>query len=158
MKMRAFDSQLLRLKQALGMTDDQDVARVLGMTKAAFSARKTRGAFPEDKLKALASDRPELRLDVKYVLTGVSDELERRMAAVGTATRIAGRVEEGAARSEVQQAVFDALVGTLTPDEQQLVHYFRNSDERGRALMLATGATVAVPMDARVKRAARKKT
>ena len=43
------------------------------------------------------------------------------MAAVGTATRIAGRVEEGAARSEVQQAVFDALVGTLTPDEQQLM-------------------------------------
>lgn len=140
--MRVFDSQLLRLKQALGITEDQDVASVLGMSKAAFSARKTRGAFPDDKLKALASDRPDLRLDVKYVLSGVSDELERRLSAVGTASRIAGKVE-GRGRSEVQQAVFDALVGALSEDEQRLVHFFRNSDDRGRALMLATGATVA---------------
>lgn len=90
--MRAFDSQLLRLKQALGTPDDQDVARMLGMTKAAFSARKTRGAFPEDKLKALANDKPELRLDVKYVLTGVSDALERRMAAIQSTTELAVRL------------------------------------------------------------------
>ena len=141
--MRVFDSQLLRLKQALGITEDQDVANVLGMSKAAFSARKSRGAFPDDKLKALASDRPELRLDVKYVLSGVSDELERRLSAVSTASRIAGKVEGKRGRSEVQQAVFDALVGALTEDEQRLVHYFRNSDDRGRALMLATGSTVA---------------
>lgn len=70
MEKTSFDLALLRLKTALGVSDDQDVASLLGLTKAAFSARKKRGAFPEDKLRALASRSPELGLDVCYVLTG----------------------------------------------------------------------------------------
>ena len=42
------------------------------MTKAAFSARKKRGVFPEKELYALAAKRPELGLDVDYVLTGIT--------------------------------------------------------------------------------------
>lgn len=90
--MRDFDHQLLRLKQALQVTEDQAVAAALGMAKAAFAERKRRNAFPADKLKALAADRPELKLDVKYVLTGVSDELERRLKAINRTTEIAARL------------------------------------------------------------------
>lgn len=140
--MGLFDEQLDRLKAALRLAEDQDVANALGMSKAAFSARKNRGAFPVDKLKALATDRPDLRLDVKYVLTGISDELERRLAAVSTATKIAGKVKDKRSRYEVQEAAFDALVNSLAADEQQLVHCYRRADPKGKALLLATAETV----------------
>lgn len=141
--MREFDRQLLRLKEALGKTDDQDVASALGMTKAAFSARKTRGVFPEDKLAALAIQRPELGLDVGYVMTGRHAELERRLAAVRSATDIASRVAEPRARYEVQTAAFSALLEQLSPEEQLLVANFRHADSQGRTAILATAAAVA---------------
>lgn len=65
-----FEQRLLRLKQALQVSEDQEVAVALGMTRAALSDRKRRGAFPEDKLLALATRRPELNLDTHYVLSG----------------------------------------------------------------------------------------
>lgn len=68
--MREFDQQLLRLKAVLGMTSDQEVAAALGMTKAAFSDRKKRGAFPEEKVLALATLRQDLQIDPQYVLSG----------------------------------------------------------------------------------------
>lgn len=108
--MRLFDEQLLRLKQVLGLVEDQAVASALGMSKAAFADRKKRGSFPEDKLKALAADKPDLRLDVKYVLTGVSDALERRMEAIREATQIALELmPENSAKGEL---VRDVLLGS----------------------------------------------
>lgn len=65
-----FSEQLARLKQSVGMYEDQQVAELLGLTKAAFSDRKRRGAFPVDKLRALAAGRPDLKVDVSYVLEG----------------------------------------------------------------------------------------
>lgn len=141
--MGAFEEQLDRLKAAMRVSEDKDIADLLGMTKAAFSARKARNSFPVDKLKALAADQPELRLDVKYVLTGVSDELERRLAALSTATKVAGRVADKSDRYAVQQEVFDAIAGALSQDEQRLVHCYRNTGERGRALLIATAVTLA---------------
>jgi hypothetical protein len=137
-----FDLQLLRLKQALRLTEDKDVAAMLGMTKAAFSARKVRQAFPADKVKALAADRPDLNLDVKYILTGESDELDRRLSALAKATRVASRVAEGAAVYDAQSEIFKLLVGELSPEEQVLVHRFRNSDHRGREAILATATAM----------------
>lgn len=150
--MREFDHQLDRLKAMLRMSEDQDVAEALGMSKAAFSARKTRGAFPVDKLKALAADQPKLHIDVKYVLTGISDELERRLSAVGTASKVASKVKDSAARYKIQQEVFDAIVGALSADEQKLVHCYRNADERGKALLLATAVTVGEPSPSKLRR------
>lgn len=68
----SFDAQIGRLKGALQLKEDQEVAELLGMGKAAFSARKTRGSFPADKLRALAQQRPDLNIDVDYVITGVA--------------------------------------------------------------------------------------
>lgn len=79
--MKKFDEQLLRLKAELKETEDQAIAAYLGLTKAAFSDRKRRDAFPADKLRALAQLRPDLNIDVDYVLTGVSLDLGKTMAA-----------------------------------------------------------------------------
>jgi hypothetical protein len=68
----SFDAQIGRLKGALQLKEDQEVAELMGMGKAAFSARRTRGSFPEEKLRALAQQRPDLNIDVDYVITGVA--------------------------------------------------------------------------------------
>ena len=77
-----FPQQLLRLKELLKAKEDQDVATALGMTKAAFSARKARGSFPETELYALAARQPELGIDVPYVLTGITQKATARLAAL----------------------------------------------------------------------------
>lgn len=94
--MNKFESQLLRLKQTVGITADQDVAALLGMSKAAFSDRKKREAFPDDKLGALAAKRPDLHIDVAYVLTGerLSDRQRQMTDAARQATLSAAMNEE----------------------------------------------------------------
>lgn len=77
-----FPQQLLRLKELLKAKEDQDVATALGMTKAAFSARKARGSFPETELYALAARQPELGIDVPYVLTGLAQTTREMIHAV----------------------------------------------------------------------------
>lgn len=72
-----FNTQIGRLKQALGLHEDQEVAAALGMSKAALSARKARGAFPEKDLRALINRQPELGIDVLYVLTGEREYREQ---------------------------------------------------------------------------------
>lgn len=66
----SFEQALLRLKEQLQVQADKDVALTLGLSATAFNDRKKRGAFPEDKLLALSARRPELGLDVGYVLGG----------------------------------------------------------------------------------------
>lgn len=70
--MKIFDAALLRLKGQIGATEDQAVAALLGLSKASFSDRKRRDSFPVDKLRALAQQRPDLNIDVDYVITGVA--------------------------------------------------------------------------------------
>lgn len=68
--MNFFDEAALRLKQQLKVTENKQVAEALGMTGNAWTMRKRRDAFPETELRALAQQRPELGIDVEYVLTG----------------------------------------------------------------------------------------
>lgn len=65
------DTVLERLKQTLGVSKDKEVAEFLSMSPAALSARLARNSFPVKDLRALAQQRPELGIDVDYVL-GVS--------------------------------------------------------------------------------------
>ena len=62
--------RLGRLKVALRAGKDKEVAEALGLSEKAFNARKARNSFPEKELRALAQQRPELGIDVEYVLTG----------------------------------------------------------------------------------------
>lgn len=66
--MRPFDLMLVRLKEQLGVREDQEVAEALGISKGALSIRKGRGSFPVDLLRELSDRRGGI--DVDYVLTG----------------------------------------------------------------------------------------
>lgn len=68
--MNFFEEATLRLKQQLRVTEDKQAAEALGMTGNAWTMRKRRDAFPEKELRALAQQRPELGIDVEFVLTG----------------------------------------------------------------------------------------
>ncbi|RMX18994.1 hypothetical protein EBQ34_01165 [Vandammella animalimorsus] len=75
--MNFFDEASLRLKQQLKVTEDKQAAETLGMTGNAWTMRKRRGSFPEKELRALAQQRPELGIDVEYVLTGLHAPVQR---------------------------------------------------------------------------------
>lgn len=68
--MEKFVNSLARLKHELRVSKDNEIAALLGMSKTAFSDRKKRGSFFEREVVRLAAQRPELELDVTYVLTG----------------------------------------------------------------------------------------
>ena len=78
-----FSDSLLRLKHYLRVSKDQEVANALGLSKTAFSERKKRNSFPEKELRALAQQRPELGIDVEYVLTGGTLSAHERQALEG---------------------------------------------------------------------------
>lgn len=65
-----FDEAALRLKQQLKITEDKAVAEFLGFKPSAWVNRKKRNSFPDKELYALAAQRPDLEIDVQYVLTG----------------------------------------------------------------------------------------
>lgn len=71
--MDLFSDCLSRLKHELRVSKDGEVAAALALSKTAFSERKKRGSFPEKELIALAKERPDLGIDVHYVLTGERD-------------------------------------------------------------------------------------
>lgn len=77
--MNFFSDALSRLKYELRVSKDGEVAAALGMSKTAFAERKRRGAFPEREMKELAQQRPDLHIDVGYVLTGDSADPTRAM-------------------------------------------------------------------------------
>lgn len=97
-----FSEKLDRLKHSLRMSKDGEIAAALGLTKSAFSERKKRGAFPVEALYALSSARPELGLDVAYVLTGIPAQAQALLAA--KQQRIERAVNAGASVGQVREA------------------------------------------------------
>lgn len=88
--MNFFEEATLRLKQQLHVKADKDAAKELGLSAVAWVGRKKRGNFPEKELYALAAKRPELALDVDYVLTGVTGEARGRLDALQAKIERAG--------------------------------------------------------------------
>ncbi len=70
--MKNFIEATNRLKTALSVSMDKEVAEYLGLSKGAFAERKKRGSFPKKELELLAQNKPELGLDVEFILTGFS--------------------------------------------------------------------------------------
>jgi hypothetical protein len=64
-----FEAALLRLKGALQVTTDKEVAELLGMSPNALNERKRRDSFPEDRVRSLAA---KLHFDAEYVIGGVA--------------------------------------------------------------------------------------
>ncbi|WP_218239779.1 hypothetical protein [Comamonas fluminis] len=68
--MNFFEEATLRLKQQLHTTQDKEIASALGLSAQSWAGRKKRENFPEVELYALAAKRPDLKINVEYVLTG----------------------------------------------------------------------------------------
>ena len=90
-----FNSALSRLKEGLGLSKDKEIAEALGLSDKALNARKTRDSFPETEVLALSARRPELRLDVTYILTGerVSETQRQQLAVLAAAIEKTGNSE-----------------------------------------------------------------
>lgn len=138
--MKTFDEQLLRLKQVVKVTADQEVAALLGMTKAAFSERKKRGAFPEDKLWALATQRPDLDLDALYILNGIDTAAMARLQA--KQDRITAEVDKGREYAEVVAGERAHDAAEKRRVKALLQHYYE-ADESGKKLIEGTAALAA---------------
>lgn len=122
--MKQFDQQLMRLKSMLGVTGDQDVAALLDMSKAAFSDRKKRDSFPEEKLRALAQRRPDLPIDVDYVLNGET-------------ARMRYQQEHHREPANIAELTAYAMSEALKPDEQLLLEAYRGLTTTARKALLA---------------------
>lgn len=81
--MNFFEEATLRLKQQLRATQDKEIAAALGLSAQSWAGRKKRSSFPEKELRALAQQRPELGIDVEYVLTGGTLSAHERQALEG---------------------------------------------------------------------------
>lgn len=78
-----FEAALLRLKGALQVQTDKQVAEALGMSPNALNERKRRDAFPADKVRVIAADGG---FDADYVITGVAQAAREIIQAAGAGT------------------------------------------------------------------------
>ena len=100
--MDLFSEALIRLKHQLRVSKDQEVAVALGISKTAFSERKKRSSFPEREVVDLAARKPELNIDVGYVLTGI--ESAARALLDKKQARIAAMADAGMSFEEIKAA------------------------------------------------------
>ena len=130
-----FSDSLSRLKHLLRVSKDGEVAVALGMKKTAFSERKKRGSFPEKELRALAQQRPELGIDVEWVLHGSLQE--RRVAAAAAVYAHSLEAVPQPAASEP----FDGLAAT--DQESALVAHWKRCLPSDQQLLAALAARLA---------------
>lgn len=135
--MTSFDEQMLRLKQVLGLTADQDIAALLRLTKSALSVRKRRDAFPIEAVERLAQTRPELRIDLRYIVTGESTQFLASLGMLREASKI---------HSDVAKR--DALAGemlALQPSSREaaLLADFRHCSSSDQDVLTRIAATMA---------------
>lgn len=113
--MNFFEEATLRLKQQLQKTQDKEIAAMLGLSPRAWAGRKQSGSFPEKELRALAQQRPELGIDVEYVLTGASltGRQQQLLDAAAQATKGANlsAADEAALQEHVKGARTAAAAG-----------------------------------------------
>ena len=161
--MNFFEEAALRLKQQLGVSQDKEVASHLGLSPRAWAGRKQSNAFPEKELRALVQQRPELGIDVEYVLTGgrltqrERDHLESARALTlglpmdeGDRQRLLAQLEDGfvllatqnAARQHDYMRLMESLnsctdeslrLVLLVAEQCRLADLHRSTNERGKA-------------------------
>ena len=161
--MNFFEEATLRLKQQLQKTQDKEIAATLGLSAQSWAGRKKRNSFPEKELRALAQQRPELGIDVEYVLTGgrltqrERDHLESARALTlglpmdeGDRQRLLAQLEDGfvllatqnAARQHDYMRLMESLnsctdeslrLVLLVAEQCRLADLHRSTNERGKA-------------------------
>lgn len=133
--MTEFEKKLIRLKEQLGVAQDKEIAAILGMESRAFTARKARGAFPEDKVRALVVDYPNL--DVRYVITGMRDS-----AALKFAVQANIEMQKQAQRYQEIYGVKEGAGKYASDDEDELLRIFRAANAAGKSVILATARAI----------------
>lgn len=138
--MKNFTNIVNRLKTELSITMDKDVAEILGMSKSAFAERKRRGVFPENALRLLELERPDLKLDINYILTGIRDAGNPNEELVNAIK--ATEINMDDYHYKVSPSLItpsDAISPVLlNMDEIKLLANFRRSDNRGKQLITET--------------------
>lgn len=105
-----FEKATLRLKQQLGVTQDKEVAEALGLSPRAWAGRKKSGRWPEKEFLALAARRPDLGLDLDYILTGHRSSEFESITRKADSKPLIGQEERMA-----------GIFAQLTPDSQKEV-------------------------------------
>lgn len=131
---------LLRLKERLGIDSDRAIAEMLDIGEKALNARKSRGVSIEKELRALAQQRPELGLDVDYILTGkgltglrkTEADLIAQLAATG---RMPGASLAMASLEEEERRI-SARQDRLRVIERQLCSALNDAEFAGAEQML----------------------
>jgi hypothetical protein len=147
--MDTFVDILLRLKQAAGLETDKEVAALLGMTVKAFTARKARDAFPEDKLFALIAKRPELLIDPQWVLHGATAKdryIERHKQPPADYQVLANEVMR-----DVRIAESDVDLVRLSRRERALIENYRGSSEEGKRAVESAASALSHGRDGKKK-------
>ncbi|STZ63933.1 Uncharacterised protein [Moraxella lacunata] len=63
-----------RLKLALGVTTDMELAEFLELKPNAFAGRKKRNSFPTERLSMILQKHPRLDIDFDYVVNGAKSK------------------------------------------------------------------------------------
>lgn len=71
--MENFTNIVNRLKTELSITMDKDVAEILGMSKKCVCRKKAQRVFSRNALRLLELERPDLKLDINYILSGTRE-------------------------------------------------------------------------------------
>ena len=150
--MNFFEEATLRLKQQLRATQDKEIAAALGLSAQSWAGRKKRNSFPEKELRALAQQRPELGIDVDYVLTGAGRDGVTSAVAMGWAAdkpsreNVAQRLAGDGGGLRGGHSAPQAVTRPLAPapsDEALLLAAFRAADAPGRAAVLLAAQGIA---------------
>lgn len=141
--MDLFSDVLSRLKHELRTSKDQEIAAALGMSKTAFSERKKRNSFPEKELYALAATRPDLQLDIAYILTGMPNTVGQAVQQIKDSGRLGDFSALGNTVGDAQSGKAGAATQTLPPDEQMWLDFYRewSPEVKKRELRRAMGVS-----------------
>lgn len=138
--MNSFKEKLLRLKNELKISTDKEIAAILDMKPTAFAERKKTESFPEKELFALAAKRPDLNLDMDYILLGHRREVFERMEQ-------AALKDMPAAEDPMFNIHRD--LGNVTVEESLLLQHFRllNKAQRVKAFDAMKGLILSQFLD-----------
>lgn len=142
--MKNFIDVLNRLKLALGVSMDSEVADFLEMKQSAFAGRKKRNSFPDEQLRLIAVKHSDLNLDVDYILTGDSERRKQKQLVQDEYLRKSYEYEQSK-RAEKQKNITLSILPEpnnaniaveLTEQELKLISNFRKSDDDGQRIIL----------------------
>lgn len=142
--MKNFIDILNRLKLALGVSMDSEVADFLEMKQSAFAGRKKRGSFPEEQLRLIAVKHSDLNLDVEYILAGDSERNRQIQQAKNDFLEMSvlhyqqkRQEKEQRVKLEIFPEPNNANIEVkITERELKLISNFRKSDDDGQRIIL----------------------